>query len=111
QKIPLEWSADKNVLWEAPVPGRGHGAAIVVGDRCFLLTADEKTEAQGVLCLDRKTGAQKWHQEIHRGNFTRAGINAKATHASSTPACDGERVYVTFLNNGAVHATALDLDG
>src|SRR5262249_12636047 len=26
QKIPLEWAADKNVLWETPVPGRGHGA-------------------------------------------------------------------------------------
>ncbi|MBN9119513.1 MAG: PQQ-binding-like beta-propeller repeat protein [Planctomycetes bacterium] len=111
QKVPLEWSADKNVLWEAPVPGRGHGSATVVGDRVFLATADEKTEVQGVLCLDRKTGAQKWHAEVHRGNFTKAGMNAKASHASATPACDGERVYINFLNNGAVHATALDLDG
>jgi outer membrane protein assembly factor BamB len=111
QKIPLEWASNKNVLWEAPVPGRGHGAAIVVGDRVFLATADEKTEVQGVLCLDRKTGKQLWHTEVHRGNFTKAGINAKSTHASSTPACDGARVYINFLNNGAVHATALDLDG
>jgi outer membrane protein assembly factor BamB len=111
QKIPLEWSANKNVLWESPVPGRGHGSAIVVGERVFLATADEKAEVQGVLCLDRKTGKQLWHTEVHRGHFTTAGMNAKASHASSTPACDGERVYINFLNNGAVHATALDLDG
>ncbi len=111
QKIPLEWAADKNVLWEAPVPGRGHGAAVVVGDRVFLATADEKAEVQGVLCLDRNTGKHLWHTEIHRGNFTTKGMNAKASHASPTPACDGERVYINFLNNGAIHATALDLDG
>jgi outer membrane protein assembly factor BamB len=111
QKIPLEWTADKNVLWEAPVPGRGHGAAIVVGDRVFLATADEKAEVQGVLCLDRKTGKELWHKAVHRGNFVKAGINGKATHASSTPACDGERVYINFPNNGAIYATALDLDG
>ncbi len=111
QKIPLEWTATKNVVWEAPVPGRGHGSAIVVGDRVFLATADEKAESQSVLCLDRKTGKQLWHSEVHKGNFIKAGLNAKATHASATPACDGERVYINFPNDGAIRATALDLDG
>ncbi len=111
QKIPLEWSATKNVQWEADVPGRGHGSAIVVGDRVFLATADEKAEIQGLLCLDRKTGEKRWHAEVHRGNFVKAGINGKASHASSTPACDGERVYITFPNSAAIHATALDLNG
>ncbi|QJW93619.1 outer membrane protein assembly factor BamB family protein [Frigoriglobus tundricola] len=111
QKIPLEWAADKNVLWEAAVPGRGHGAATVVGNRVFLATADEAEEVQGLLCLDRKTGNRLWLAEVHRGHFTKAGLNTKSSHASSTPACDGERVYINFLNNGAIHATALDLDG
>ena len=111
QKIPLEWAAGKNVLWAADVPGRGFGAAIVVGDRVFLATADEKTEIQGMLCLDRRTGKRLWHTEIHRGHFTTAGMNTKSSHASSTPACDGASVYINFLNDGAVHATALDLDG
>src|SRR5204863_3961252 len=31
--------------------------------------------------------------------------------ASSTVACDGERLFINFLNGGAVHTTALDLDG
>ena len=111
QTIPLEWSATKNVLWSADVPGRGHGSAIVVGDRVFLATADEKAEKQGVLCFDRASGKERWHTTVHTGNFVKAGLNAKSTHASMTPACDGERVYINFLNGGAVHATALDLDG
>ncbi len=111
QKHPLEWSATKNVLWSHPVPGRGHGAAIVVGDRVFLATATEKEQVQGLLCLERNSGKQLWHTEIHHGRFTTTGMNRKATHASSTPACDGERVYINFLNNNAVHATALDLNG
>ncbi len=37
--------------------------------------------------------------------------NNKSTAASSTPACDGERVFVNFPNNGALMTTALDLNG
>src|SRR5262249_50764354 len=32
QKPPLKWSKTENVLWQASVPGRGHGSPIVVGD-------------------------------------------------------------------------------
>src|SRR5262249_35133518 len=35
----------------------------------------------------------------------------KSSQASSTPACDGQRVFINFLNDGAVYATALTLDG
>src|SRR5262249_40208397 len=33
------------------------------------------------------------------------------TWASGTPASDGERVFVVFPNNEAIHVTALDFDG
>lgn len=110
QKVPLEWAKDKNVLWEAAIPGRGHGSMSIVGDCVFLATADPDAEVQSVLCLDRKTGKQLWQTEVHKGNFAKGG-NGKSTHASSTPACDGEKVYTNFLNGGAIHATALDLTG
>jgi outer membrane protein assembly factor BamB len=38
-------------------------------------------------------------------------MNKKATMASSSPACDGERVFINFLHDGAVYTTALSLDG
>ena len=36
--------------------------------------------------------------------------NGKASFASSTLACDGHRVFITFLNKKAIHATALTRD-
>ena len=110
QKPPLKWSETENVLWKAPVPGRGHGAPTVVGDRVFLTAADD---SQWILCFDRKTGKELWRHEAHRGEVIPKGSpnNAKASYASCTPACDGERVVVNFLNDGAVYATAVDLEG
>lgn len=109
QKPPTQWSETENVLWKAAVPGRGHGSPIVVGNRVFLTAADD---SQWLLCFDRTTGAELWRHEVHRGNVVPKGNpNAKASFASCTPACDGERVIVNFLNANAVFATAVNLDG
>ncbi len=110
QTPPMKWSDTEGILWKAPVPGRGHGSPIVAGNRVILAAAEPDTEIQSLLCFDRKTGKQLWKTEIHRGGFEKKG-NAKSTHASSTPASDGERVFINFLNSGAIHATALSLDG
>lgn len=107
---PTKWSESENILWKASVPGRGHGSPIIVGDRVFLAAADNDSQVQSLLGFDRKTGKQLWQTEVHRGGFA-VGGNAKSSHASSTPACDGSRVYITFLNGGAIHATAFDLEG
>jgi outer membrane protein assembly factor BamB len=110
QKLPLKWSEKENVVWKSPVPGRGHGSPIVAGDQVFLATADEEQEIQSVLCFDRRSGKQLWQTEVHRAGFEKKG-NAKSSHASSTMACDGKRVFINFLNDGAIHTTALDRDG
>ncbi len=108
---PLMWSETKNVRWKAPVPGRSHGSPAVVGTRVFLTAAEPDEQLQSVLCFDRATGKQLWKTVIHRGGFDQTNGNAKSTFASSTPTCDGERVYATFMHGKTVVATALDLDG
>ncbi|CAK9020478.1 Outer membrane protein assembly factor BamB [Durusdinium trenchii] len=110
QEVPLNWSETENVLWKAPVPGRGHGSPTVVGDRIYLATADEEREVQSVLCYDRGTGREIWKTDVHVGHLTKKG-NKKSTQASASVACDGERLFINFLNNDAVFTTALDLDG
>lgn len=110
QRVPLAWSASENVLWKAPVPGRGHGSPTIVGQRVFLQTADEEQGLQAVLCYDRNSGTELWRVDLHKGGLETKG-NKKSSQASSTPACDGERLYVNFLNSGAVFTTALDLEG
>ncbi len=110
QQPPLKWSATENVVWSAPIAGRGHGSPIVVGDQVFLATADHEHSTQELLAFDRRTGKPLWQKVIHKGGLTKAG-NAKSSLASSTPACDGERVFINFLNKDAIYTTALDLAG
>jgi outer membrane protein assembly factor BamB len=110
QTPPLSWDESKNVAWKTPIPGRGHGSPTVVGNRVFLATAEEATQIQSVLCFDRSSGKQLWKTELHKGGFPKKS-NKKATMASSSVACDGERVFINFLHDGAVYTTALNLDG
>jgi outer membrane protein assembly factor BamB len=110
QNPPIQWSETEGILWKAPVPGRGHGSPTVVGDRIYLATADRVTQTQSVLCLDRRTGKLVWQTEVHSGGAD-PGKQSNSSAASSTVACDGERLYINFLNGGAVHTTALDLNG
>jgi hypothetical protein len=46
---------------------------------------------------------------VHRGKFEKG--NAKSSMASSTPACDGTRIFINFLHAGAIYTTALDCNG
>ena len=114
QNPPVRWSATENVVWRADVPGRGHGSPCIWGDRIFLPTAEEtpsdgKAPAQYLLCYDRGTGRQLWQTEIHRDGFMHT--HRKNTQASSTPACDGQRVFVPFMVQGGIWLTAVDLQG
>jgi hypothetical protein len=111
QTPPLHWSETQNVLWKAPLPGRGHGSTTVVGDQVFLQTADEEQEIQSVLCFDRLTGKQLWKKDLHQRGFAKQGVNKKSSHAAATIACDGQRLFVNFLHDGAIYATALKRDG
>lgn len=110
QSPPLKWSDTENVLWKAPVPGRGHGSPTVVGRHIYLAAADTETEVQSVLCFDRETGRRVWETPVHRGHFDTKG-NAKSSHASASAACDGERIFINFLNHDAIWTTALSLGG
>jgi len=109
QKLPASWSAEENVVWKAAIPGRGHGSPAVCGNRVYLAACEEKSGRQTVLCFDRATGAQVWEAEVHAAGAMRK--NAKSTGASTTPACDGEQIYITFANKDAVTASALSLEG
>jgi outer membrane protein assembly factor BamB len=104
----LHWSETEGVLWRAPLPGRGHSSPTVVGDRVCLATAD--AENQFVLCLNRNTGQLVWETKVHGGQAD-PGHHSNSSAASSTAACDGSRLYINFLNGGAVYTSALDLDG
>jgi outer membrane protein assembly factor BamB len=113
QNPPTSWSETENIVWSAPVPGRGHGSPTVVGDQVLLATADEQADQQLVICYDRATGDVSWKTVVHKGNLQPVGRkpNQKASLASSTVACDGDRLYINFFNDSAIYTTALDRAG
>lgn len=109
---PQRWSETENVVWKTPVPGRGHGTPTIVDRRIFVCTADEAQQEQRVVCFDRSTGEQQWSTVVHRGNFPSTGeMHGKSTHANCTVACDGNSVFVGFLNDEHITASSLTLNG
>lgn len=110
QNPPVEWSETRNVRWKVAIPGRGHSSPTVVGNRVYLATADPDKRSQSVLCLDRADGKQVWQTVVHADKAD-PGRHAHSSAASSTIACDGQRLFINFLNDGAVHTSAMDLSG
>jgi outer membrane protein assembly factor BamB len=115
-KTPLTWSATENVKWKTALPGPGTSSPIIVGGKiivtCWTGVGDGANGplVRHVVCLDRATGKQLWAKavpgETDVDSYT--GFLQEHGYASSTPASDGERVYVFFGKTGAL---AFDLDG
>ena len=114
QTPPTQWGEEQNILWKSPVPGKGHGSPIVLGNQVFITAADLNRDVQSVFSLDRETGKRVWEAIVHRGGLKTQGNqkqNKKASLASTTVATDGRRLYVNFLNQEAVWTSALTLEG
>ena len=109
QNIPVHWSATSNVVWKATLPGAGHASPIVWSDRLFTVAALPDKQSRVLLCLDRKTGGILWQQTVVTAPMERK--HSLNSHASSTPATDGERVYVAFLDHDKMVAAAYDFEG
>lgn len=109
QPVPTKWDERENIVWNAVVPGRGNGSPIVVGDQVILATCDEAVGSQSLMAWDRQSGKLLWDTRVHSDGAMRK--NPRSTGASSTPACDGERLFINFANQDAVVTTALSLDG
>lgn len=112
QPIVTQWDEASNIVWQADVPGRGHSSPVVVGDQVFLTTALEDRQQQRVLCYDRQSGESLWSTLVHEGGFpSEDRMHTKSSHANGTVACDGKRIFASFLNGGRVWGTALDTEG
>lgn len=107
---PIEFGETKNVIWKKDLPGRGHGSPTIVGNRIYLATANEPKGQQLLMSIDRKTGEIVW-QEILMTNSKLPEIHNKNTHASSTVACDGERLFVTLYSQGGIWIHCHNLNG
>jgi outer membrane protein assembly factor BamB len=107
--IPTQWSSTQNIVWKKAVPGEGHSSPIIWDNRIFLTTALKESQERVLLCFDRKAGAVLWQQTVVRAPLE--AKNNENSYASATPASDGEKVYVTFLDGNEVLVAAYDFSG
>jgi outer membrane protein assembly factor BamB len=106
---PTEWSATRHIAWKTAVPGAGHSSPIVWEDWVFTATAIPEKKERILLCLDRRTGQILWRQTVLIAELENKG--GENSFASCTPATDGERIYVAFLDIKQVVVAALDFSG
>lgn len=107
--IPLSWSPTNNIVWKTDLPGSGHASPIIYGDYVFTVSALTDRAERMLLCLNRKSGAILWERTV-----LSAPLEDKHTlnsFASSTPATDGELVYVAFLDRDQMFVAAFDFQG
>jgi outer membrane protein assembly factor BamB len=107
--LPVRWSATDNIKWKTPIPGTGHSSPIVWGDRIFLTSCHEKEMQRLLLCLDRRDGRILWERVVLTAPLEKK--HKLNSYASSTPATDGERVYVSFLGGARMQVAAYDFEG
>ncbi|HVX60939.1 MAG TPA: PQQ-binding-like beta-propeller repeat protein [Pirellulales bacterium] len=95
--VPTRWDGAKgeNIAWKVEIPGKGHASPIIHGDRIFLVSCVEADHDRVLFSLDRKTGKMLWRRSVLKSPLEKK--HALNSYASSTPATDGELVYVTFL--------------
>jgi outer membrane protein assembly factor BamB len=103
---PLTWSKSENIRWKAALPESGNASPVVWGEHIFLTQAINKGAKRGILCVDRKTGEEKWARYVEfTGKEPTHGTNP---YGSATCVTDGERVIASL---GSAGLLCLDFAG
>jgi outer membrane protein assembly factor BamB len=100
---------EKTEAWRVALPGLGHASPIVWEDRLFTVAALSESQERVLLSLDRATGRVLWQKTVIKSALEMT--HRLNSHASSTPATDGERVFTAFLDGKTVVISAHDFSG
>lgn len=100
--LPVEFSETQNVLWSADV-GDGVGCPVVAAGRAFVVEM-QGNKSIGLLAVDATTGKKLWRRSWPIGDLPE--VHKTNSHASTTPAADGERVYFYFSTLGMLALNA-----
>ena len=111
-EIPLRWNLESgtNIDWKIKLPGRGHSTPIVIDEGIFMTTSDPDAGTQSLLKVDGETGLIVDSWVLHRGTIPKR-VHPNNSHASPSPAFDGDRVFVVFHTDGAIWVSAVTTKG
>ena len=112
QPLPSTWSESTGILWRVETPGRGHCSPIVFGNSVYLTTAIITQQIQQIMAFDGHSGERQWTTVLHDGGLpSERQLHSKSSHANATITCDGEHLYMAFLNTDRIIASAVGLTG
>ncbi|MFO0801808.1 MAG: PQQ-binding-like beta-propeller repeat protein [Gemmataceae bacterium] len=103
------WSATENVKWKTLIPGTGHSSPVVSKGKVFVTACREAERERVLYCVDRASGKILWEKVAVVSDLEKK--HGENSWASSTPACDGERVFVSFLDKPHMRVYAFDYSG
>ena len=121
-KVPVEFSATKNLKWKSQLPGAGVSCPVLLKDRVFLTCysgygldrqkpGDINDLKRHVLCINREDGKIRWQQTfdavLPEDTYSGMGVPEHG-YASHTPVTDGKHVFFFLGKSGVV---AFDLEG
>ena len=96
-KLPLNWSQDKGILWQAELPGLGGSTPVISKGTAYVTTGVE--EQNQLLAFDLKSGQKKWEVSLgkDRGNKHRKGSGS-----NPSPVVDGDTIFAYFRSGDLV---------
>lgn len=109
QNVPVTFS-EKTLAWSVELSGPGSSSPMIWGDALFLTVEDRKKGTMALVCLDAKTGKERWDEVLKTGNYHTHKMN---NLASASPCVDGDVVVVSWFDSkkGTVMLTAYSHGG
>ena len=112
EKVPVEWSDEKNLKWKLELPGKGFSSPIVVGPQVLVTcySGSAASVKRHLVSVNRQTGKINWVTSVDSKGPESRGASFGTSHgfASHTPVSDGKHIYVLFGKAGVI---AFDMQG
>jgi outer membrane protein assembly factor BamB len=104
-RLPVEWSEQRNIRWKTALPGQGWSSPVVQRGRVWMSTATESGQSLRALAVDAATGRLLHDVELFRVDQPKFK-HALNSYASPSPVADGDRVYFHFGTHGTAAVDA-----
>jgi outer membrane protein assembly factor BamB len=102
--IPATWTA-QDYRWKVTLPGAGQSSPVIWGQRVFITSSIDRDATEILTCLRASDGETLWRKQFSSSTHHKHNLN---DYASSTPALDAKRVYMTWTTPQSYTVVALD---
>ncbi|MCA9261661.1 MAG: PQQ-binding-like beta-propeller repeat protein [Planctomycetales bacterium] len=106
-KFPVAWT-DADYAWRVELQGVGHSSPVAWDDLVVVTSGDAESGELIVDALDLASGKSLWSRRLPGVDYPKHEANSLA---SSTPALDSQRIYVTRMTDQGVVLAALSHQG